>query len=199
MSAMDERRKPMRSGAGTALGLTILVVDFALIAYFIVIPNYTDALHRAKVGYVRTSMRDIDTALETYGFKGLDASPEHPYWGPVDAKLLEGLKLPPERFVDPYNQDPPESAWRTGPLFRDDRASFTPRGGDLQCFWNGDKLALLVSRGPDRVLSLTPEAIQSAAASGSDRRSMEDSLFSFRYDPSNGTISAGDLWRQLDL
>jgi len=176
----------------TLIELLIVVAIIGILAA-IAIPNFLQAQIRAKVAKVKGDQRNLCNAMEIYHVdkgryppKGADPTgyPRTPVWWRY-AQLTT-----PEAYVssipfDPFT--PPEMIriltnspmwggpwydyfeWEQNRLFD---PGFTPPGGPRQ-----GALYFIASYGPDRVKN--PDPLQ----------------HHIQYDPSNGTVSAGDITR----
>ncbi len=164
---------------------------------------------RSMVSRVKADQRTMATALESY-FIDNDSYPamvpmsvymtvpEHlAAWKAEDMHTMEtgraglnGLTTPAAYVtgfpVDPFTNEPSVAFWHNGDFFRDvyDQgfAPFAYYGNDLG--W------ILISPGPDLDYDVEPEAEYDATiCQPSDR------LILKAYDPTNGVISDGDVFR----
>jgi prepilin-type N-terminal cleavage/methylation domain-containing protein len=158
-----------RSSAFTLVELLIVVAIVAILAA-IAVPNFLDAQTRAKVARVRSELRFLANGLEAYR---------------VDSRTYPPGPIPyyhPGRTVETWRVTTPLAYIATVP-----RDVFAPRPGDATLggpFGLGgiylhyvndpalDEYWLVFSYGPDG--NMEPDAL--------------------RYDPSNGTVSDGDLY-----
>ena len=189
----------MKIGKGFTLIELLVVVAIIGILAAIALPNFLEAQVRAKVSRAESDMRTIAIALETYRVDHNDYIPENydspllvDVWGnfvlpnAIKLKLLTTpiayLTTPPrdpfDPGDDPVNQVEPHTyhyASRNDPLYPGARF-FDGGGSNLEkrpCHW------ILQSYGPDR---------------GVDKH--ESSFWQFpRYDPTNGTVSIGNILR----
>lgn len=125
---------------------------------------------------------------------------DSPYWGPLTPELLRSLGMAPERFIDPFDRELPKSQWRDGPEIESGWKGKTlkVRGGNLQFYCDGAGFWIVIGRGPDGALDLSREAIDANLAALKKNPSEDSILSSYEYDPSNGTVSSGDIWRIPD-
>jgi hypothetical protein len=184
-----------------------LAIGVVLAALFglIVESNLNEEFHRASGIGVRAEMRDIAVALYEKGSASEgSALGREPYWGPLTPELLQSAAISPDRAVDPFNRSIPKAQWRTFPdAVSDSFAWDRLRGGPLWFFCNGDGFWMIIGRGPDGVLNLSQPILDSIATHWkreNGTHSFDAALLSpYTYDPSNGTISAGDIWRIPEL
>lgn len=186
----------------TLIELLIVVAIIAILAA-IAVPNFLQAQTRAKVSHVKAEFRTIKTALETYRVD----NNSYPHVQDVYAPLLErfsGLTTPISYLtsipVDPFVRevyDPaiglagpygginsPEDP--TGSLYLYNTSNITFAAGNVNADQTLRSGWSLTSAGPDRVIRFPYYAFsQVFVASGS--------YLSYIYDPSNGTISNGEI------
>jgi len=182
----------------TLIELLVVVAIISILAA-IALPNFLEAQVRAKVSRAESDMRTIATALESYRVEHNNYPPENYFssllvmvWGqpcipnaiklrPLTTPVAYITNLPYDPFDpgnDPINQVEPHTyhyASRNDPLYPNSR--FFDGGSDnadhRYCDW------VLQSYGPDR---------------GVDQRL--PSYWQFpRYDPTNGTVSIGNILR----
>lgn len=196
----------------TLIELLIVVAIIAILAA-IAVPNFLEAQVRAKVARARTDMRSLATALESYCIDHNKYVP-CPQWDIEITSYLRFCMLTTpiayisSIFPDPFQSQvisnvypfwdgyygywerslfdvifipPPENRWASPPIgspgFNED-APFGPEGENKK--WG------LKSPGPDRVWNwwdlemVTPRLVDSQHVD---------------YDPTNGTISHGDIIR----
>lgn len=152
----------------------------------IAVPNFLEARGRARVSRVRADLRSLATALEAYH---IDNS-SYPVWtmgnapdsiAPDNALLATmpvfGTRAPsslttPIAYVAHQFEDP-----------------FNRAGGPFSYYTDGPGWILL-SPGPDGDFNVNPQRDYSSAVA---QPSAE--LLQRAYDPTNGTVSAGDVFR----
>lgn len=170
---------------------------------------------RASISASQAIMRRIAVEIGAYEIdKG--PFPGGAYWGPLTPDLVAELqkldaKLPPPRdgqdtavwrpdpriAIDPFNRDGPPSAWRKGPRYVDDHGGVAYiKGGDFQYYSDGGAWWILICRGPDGDLDLAKGSLDAIAAQKNAWPPPE--LVLRTYDPSNGSISDGDIFRIPD-
>ena len=200
-----------RARAFTLIELLIVVAIIAILAA-IAVPNFLEAQTRAKVTRAKADMRTADNAIETYYLdnnsypSGFDINVRP---GVPESHSLFLLSTPISYITSGNLQDPfiPEPDPRpmystfqydpmtpTGKMFS--AYNFGPgpylvNEGEPASWW------LLMSAGPDQDYQFTydlasPPGVQySVREADRDPRWMADVI----YDPTNGTVSSGNIWR----
>jgi len=183
-----------RCSAFTLIELLIVVAIIAILA-LIAVPNFLEAQVRAKVSRVRTDMRSLATALEAYALDNNSDYPPYPEWGShTNYEYLNALSTPIAYIAsagsinDPFRV--PQRPYHDGQ--RHQRYGyFDPQSDPVawaitapDAYYNGVKLPgefrwTLISLGPDHL-----QQTESEPPAGY-----------FEYDPSNGTVSYGDIFR----
>jgi type II secretion system protein G len=197
---MMEPKGPRRGF--TLIELLIVVAIIAILA-LIAVPNFLEAQTRAKVSRCLADMRSLATALESYHVDNAaypysmegDWPPDLPRYSPY--RGLTHLSTPIAYITsipqDPFMAGSPsrlDNTWTHGGFhywLREVRmkwADFEGWGPDAW-IWivgpeNASKEWALLSYGPDRNLNweLKPDERQNT-----------------QYDPTNGTVSFGDIFR----
>jgi prepilin-type N-terminal cleavage/methylation domain-containing protein len=194
----DSPRRPRR--AFTLIELLIVVAIIAILAA-IAVPNFLEAQVRAKVSRDRADMRSLATAIESYAvdnnkypFNGVlvaDGTIQNPQingtGAPAHKFLNEGVTTPvayvtsiaTDVFMNGVNT---RDAWR--PLFY--RFFYT----------NFDWFTAVTQPSPPPVIAVKkgvygPWVLAGAGPDG-DRLDLNRDLY---YDPTNGTVSDGDIVR----
>lgn len=197
----------MRTRQGFTLIELLIVVAIIAILALIAVPNFLEAQMRAKVSRVRTDMRSVAVALEAY-FVDWNGYPRHrdfPSWPiPPDYRpWFAGLttpvsfitSMPKDPFTAPsprgrpsvpagdyFHYDPLRNTWSTGAEGNSPYDWMPPTWGP----WDGfvaDMCArgfwyVLWSPGPDGIHDMNTKIGTGAF-----------------YDPTNGTVSRGDVCR----
>lgn len=187
--------------AFTLIELLIVVAIIAILAA-IAVPNFLEAQTRAKISRVRADMRSTASAVESYavdhnhyplyGVLNQNGTLQNPHIspaGPPAHKFLNECITTPiayttQIFEDPFvNNDPNNPAdWK--PLF--------PR----YFYTNLDQFSEVMGPNPPPVIALKKDMygtwIMSGAGPDRDRLDLASDLY---YDPTNGTISNGDVIR----
>jgi prepilin-type N-terminal cleavage/methylation domain-containing protein len=187
--------------AFTLIELLIVVAIIAILA-LIAVPNFLEAQTRAKVARLKADMRSMATAIEAYavdysfyplnGVLNQNGTLQNPHVTPAGAPehkfLYEGITTPvaylSQIFDDPFvgegQGNPPE--WKP----------FYPR----YFYTNLDWFAQVMSPSPPPVIRDMRERygiwILTGAGPDRDRRDLARHVF---YDPTNGTVSDGDVLR----
>lgn len=176
--------------AFTLIELLIVVAIIAILAA-IAVPNFLEAQVRSKVSRAHADMRSMAVAIEAYR---VDAN-RYPR-----ADLMDGLteRLVPlttpvaylaSIFPEPFFKQ--KASWYAG---TDPAYCYAPgnihSGGDpaFATTQYRDAIYSLASRGPDQRLlygycAAHPQALSGGGTSG------------FSYDPTNGTVSPGEIFR----
>jgi len=197
----------LRSNAGFTLIELLIVVAIIAILAAIAVPNFLQAQVRSKVSRVKSDMRTLATALEAY------STDYNTYVNGSDnilGKSGEGglaLLTTPVAYVTSLPIDPFQahlSSAQTSDPNRKYAINFALGSGADNAGWSsrfgtyGDQGAprtqswLLISIGTD----VEPES-QSDDSTGTDRWPWGGGSGSrlLKYDPTNGTISDGDIYR----
>jgi type II secretion system protein G len=177
----------MRSSAFTLIELLIVVAIIAILAG-IAVPNLLEAQTRAKVSRVRADLRTIATGLEAYRvdenrYPPSTLIPLFRRLVPLTTPIQYIVSVPLDVF---QTQDTGAGPWRR-------RGNYAYGAMPIA---NESRWAL-ASDGPD--LRGNHHNIRFYPGHSPDIWENPDSGFDFvRYDPTNGTISAGDIWRISD-
>jgi len=167
----------------TLIELLIVVAIIAILAA-IAIPNFLAAQIRAKVAQVKKEHQTITTALESYYVDNTSYPLDFLGWPPAWPYYLPNAISTPITYIssnkiyDPFAalKNPGGSAERIGERYR--YVNWITRGGSGMVPYlqgtEGDGMWRLWSLGPDR----DPETATNEY-----------------YDPSNGTVSNGDIYR----
>ena len=188
----------MRRKAFTLIELLIVVAIIAILA-LIAVPNFLEAQTRSKCSRVYADMRSMGVAFEAYRVDN-DGYPRSLEPGPLTTPIPYIVTLPIDAFGTDdtrqrigrrsfeYVAASDTEDWRTQSFYKDYFHFYPPyfspwaRPGTLPAYLSKPSaLWQLKSWGPDR---LNPRC---AAQPGDD--------FSLAYDPTNGTVSHGDLCR----
>jgi prepilin-type N-terminal cleavage/methylation domain-containing protein len=205
-------RAPIR--AFTLIELLIVVAIIAILAA-IAVPNFLEAQTRSKVSRTRADMRSIAVAIEAYRvdstrYPAININPPFSIpgggnIGAVDPCVRSSIGLTtPVAYLSSIPSDP------FGPVFPDDdftfggsttitdsyyystKAWFDCRGFPWKVFPDGGSSNpaawVLQSKGPDKYFSRT-------ALTGIPGADELDAPYRWQYDPTNGTISAGNIVR----
>lgn len=200
------------SSGFTLIELLIVVAIIAILAA-IAVPNFLEAQVRSKISRAQSDMRAIQTAIESYKidnqkyvwvknyFPEPYGMPEGFYKG--DTKSAFGLTSPVS-----YISSVPEDAFGGSRDSRDQYLNYAPDDYYFatKSYFVGNSFPwrvsptgpvgtpgplaewVLQSKGPDKVWS-------KAASDGGSGTWELDEPYPFRYDPTNGTISNGNIVR----
>ncbi len=181
--------KTKTHSAFTLIELLMVVAIIAVLAA-IAVPNFLEAMTRSKVSRAASDLRTVATSLETYAIDN-NAYPEP----------LERLSSPIAYIADAYSPDVfanPEGWFALGYVqghagsqqqFLEDwkvMASTPPERAAM-----ASHRFFVFSNGPD----LLDEAIESPTESFKDVIRAPGARLGYFYDPTNGTISRGDILR----
>ncbi len=187
--------KPDRKGAPPRRGFTLieLLIVVAIIATLaaIAVPNMLEAQVRAKVSRTHSDLRSIATALEAYRVD-TNRYPRADFVH-LPSKRLQYLTTPVGYMTtlpaDPFYRLDSSQVWGLEPLYI--FASGNLYHGGAAIYDNAqyiNTVYALSGRGPNGALDFAycaahPSAIESAAPAR------------YSYDPTNGTVSSGDIIR----
>ena len=185
-----ERR---HAGARRAFTLIELLVVVAIISILsaIAVPNFLEAQVRSKVARAKGDMRTIATALESYHADN-NRYPEtyvEPRWErffPLTTPIQYLTQIPKDPF---HMRDDGENTIDWGPRHGAYKMGCTPLESPSR--W------AMSSNGPD----LDEDSVPIKVYPGFSWRVFtgQDPDYDYMiYDPSNGTVSSGDVWRCSD-
>jgi type II secretory pathway pseudopilin PulG len=200
----DIRRDPTRVGgkglatAGIILGIVGMVFSTFPFLAAIAVPNFLEAQVRSKVSRVKADMRSMATALEAYYVD----NELYPAWASGEQGANGHLPKDSVAFKVPTFRVRTSAREKFGTLttpisyigshiLRDPWASVGKKEpGATFSYYTDPNGWILVSPGPDRVYDIDPlEEYTSRISQPSDE------LLAKAYDPTNGTVSGGDIFR----
>jgi len=207
-------RDPYR--AFTLIELLIVVAIIAILA-LIAVPNFLEAQTRAKVTRTKSDMRSLSVALEAYRVDYNQYPPD------VDGGAVPGMPNPWQSEMASYHMLTTPVAYITtiprDPFYMEQMG--TPPGiGDKELAYfeyseencydrqSGETARaaaahasgvgfLLVSMGPDRVGDFSWSSQSWLAVGRGDMSVTGDGGRAICYDPTNGTVSYGDIIRTV--
>jgi prepilin-type N-terminal cleavage/methylation domain-containing protein len=167
----------------TLIELLIVVLIIAILAA-IALPNFLEFQMRAKVSRVKADIRTVALAMEVYAteysaYPYVDPQEDHAYLTdiPVLTTPIAYLtSLPKDVFPPAKPSEPREKYYRYYPVeyWREHYPDLRLRN------WAW----IVMSNGPDLKVDVTRENAQDAI----------DGNYYMVYDPTNGTLSPGDIW-----
>lgn len=197
----------------TLIELLIVVAIIAILAA-IAVPNFLEAQVRSKASRAKNDMRSIANALEAYRIDNNDYPLDNNYYSPswgrpgtpapgaVDPIIHLNPLTTPIAYITsvPKNPFPLETYRNYVGTFRDYQYEYAATDWMyVQTIFRGapihDTKWTLITSGPDRVPSggiyayLWPKTVLTPGGFGS--RSNAGGI----YDPTNGTMSEGDIFR----
>lgn len=180
-----------RHTAFTLIELLIVVAIISILAA-IAVPNFLEAQIRAKVSRVKADMRTIATALETYHVDN-NRYPETfvmarwERFRPLTTPIAYITSVPNDIFHKQVEEGEVGIDW--GPRNGAFKMGATP-------IENPSRWAIS-SDGPDRDEDSSP--IKAYPGFSWEVFTGQDSAYGYMiYDPTNGTVSNGDIWRMSD-
>ncbi len=184
-----------RLRAFTLIELLIVVAIIAILAA-IAVPNFLEAQTRSKVSRVKTDMRTVATALEAYHVDNNAYPPSNERPGTFPGSPFHGIgggnMAYAGRVTTPiaYITQVPDDVFHAG------RADSLGYGWDKFEYWGPGAVNVLQIEARREFLGPNTQVV---VWSFGPSRSSEGWVFSVNtiYDPSNGTISAGNIYRPV--
>jgi type II secretory pathway pseudopilin PulG len=179
--------------------LLIVVAIIAILAA-IAVPNFLEAQMRSKISRVRADQRTLATAIESYhvdrnAYMPYDTWGNHQnlrYWTALTSPIAYVASIPSDVFFDPDIHGDYDGQVQYGYYAHGDGTNYfvsfiEPRLKKYTEISDTSQY-LITSAGPDFYLNL--DGSQVAAVEGNNSKT--DLL---PYDPTNGTVSKGDIMR----
>ncbi len=195
-----------RSGF-TLIELLVVVAIIAILAA-IAIPNMLEAQVRAKVSRTRADLRTIATAIEAYTVDNnrppYDGEPggDHVGWATAEAGLTTPIAYMTSVLADVF-QDTDMRAMPPAPntsFFLNPPANTRHAYDYGSAYWHN--VGVDMSATP-RWYGTFGQSMWKVGSCGPDLKFVVSSSeyfgFSSRYDPTNGTVSEGDIYRSQGL
>lgn len=180
-------RAGARARAFTLIELLVVVAVIAILAA-IALPNFLEAQTRAKVSRAKNDLRTLATALEAYyvdanAYPQTNFVPRFRRFLPLTTPVAYVTTIP----QDPFN--PPDAG--AGGFRRSGDYRFGTMPLEHAYRW------ALASDGPDLVPSTEPIQFYPGYSPGLFFGGVSGFDFTL-YDPTNGSVSAGDVFRAND-
>lgn len=192
MRVNSDRSGPAKGEGFTLIELLMVVAIIAALSA-IAVPNFLEAQIRAKLGRAKSEMRELDSALSAY-YVDYNHFPL-PALNGHGARLWR-LSTPVAYHHDPKHREP----FKDDSLFPIQPYGYHGRNELVNIGWNNDGHPAAFS-GTDFVFwyvlrSSGPDNDRDGgAATALNSTQSADDFINFIYDPSNGTVSRGDVWR----
>ncbi|MGI8905640.1 MAG: prepilin-type N-terminal cleavage/methylation domain-containing protein [Candidatus Sumerlaeaceae bacterium] len=199
MNVAIEPKHQIRSSAGAGFTLIELLIVVAIIAILaaIAVPNFLEAQTRAKVSRVKADMRSVATALQAYAVDANRYPPDYigPPTSPIASfrlKYIYYLTSPVAymtsvNFRDPFMQTNSDSEENSFGFYNFDFRWGSDAGISVT---ERARTIMLKSFGPDR----KDDGSEWIILGINDARAGIINI-SRIYDPTNGTVSPGDVSR----
>lgn len=187
-SFLRGKKRPLKR-AFTLIELLIVVAIIAILAA-VAVPNFLEAQTRSKVSRAEADLRTLATALEAYA---TDWNAYPPAMGNAMYFKLKVLSSPVSYIADPYVPDPFPAGDPASVLHYRKCLSYLGRTPTGTCIRNTDRVRwwMVISNGPDLRYTNAAGEGPSPALNADDPARILD----FRYDPTNGTVSDGNINR----
>jgi prepilin-type N-terminal cleavage/methylation domain-containing protein len=183
----EKKTRPIHNHVAFTLIELLIVVAIIAILAAIALPNFLEAQTRSKVARVKSDLRTIATALESYATDyneyppvPIGLGPRFRHFRPLTTPVAYLTTIPKDPFksIDPHAMGP----LRTGIY------AYGAMPLDSASRW------CLASDGPDRRLNGDPLSLLFYPGYSEDFFYNQFSI----YDATNGTISLGDIFRASD-
>jgi len=184
---MRNKRNSWRISGFTLIELLVVVAIIGILAG-LALPNFLEAQTRSKVSRVKADLRTVAGALEAY-YTDYECYPSSTLIPPFQrlrplTTPISYLTIVPLDIFQPANY---------GPWYGHMRSHFAYGARPI----DKESIYALASHGPD--LRPNHEAIEFYPGYSEDIWENPASGYDYiRYDPTNGSVSAGDIWRLSD-
>jgi len=185
----------MKTKAFTLIELLIVVAIIAILAA-IAVPNFLEAQVRSKVSRAKSDMRSVATALESYrtdhnDYPWVEQSPGYQIPHNMTTPVTYLTSLPRDSFGFSSGDDIYKQYGTTEDYYYATKKYFEFHGWSWEVYpGRGTNQAdwAFQSKGPDRAWARDPSK-GGAGALELDRP------YDYEYDPTNGTVSTGNIVR----
>ena len=180
----------------------ITVVAIVIILFAIITPSYSPSTKRSIVARVKGDERTISLSLETYyidhnNYPAWSLRNDENAFGGIPDKKGKLARIP--TFLSPHHAKPITLTTPIAYLSIYYADPFAPIKGATFAYWTPEKDHgigyILWSPGPDETYGLTIENVAGAYDASTSATIPSEMLIGLTYDPSNGTVSGGDVWR----
>jgi type II secretory pathway pseudopilin PulG len=160
------------------------------VAAAVAVPNFLEAQTRSKVSRAKSDMRSMATAIESYyvDFNVYPPSTENP------GEMYGNKPANADHFSTFRVMNPKQAMPLTTPIGYLTSSFFEPANSDLNSgpygYFSEKDFWVVWTAGPDKKFDINPSNFQ-----GFKFPITSEEIANQTYDPTNGTISAGDIWR----
>lgn len=183
--------KPL-SKSGIVISIVLLGIAMSLLdpCFFDHLAGDPEARTRSRCGATQSTFREISFLLEDYHSSHQSYPPGKLYSGRITPEILKefGVDLNSEMGYRKYELR--------------DRYNWSPQNpikpDQFQYYTDGKRFWALYAPGPDgnaEITSVTLAGVAARLANEKTTGSLSTHFVDLTYDPSNGTLSHGDLWR----